>query len=170
MFSNNQILISHNQNTPCKEIFLAVCEELSNYYVQKGFKYAKSRPKLTLEKGDNKLEIAFFSSRSNIPGNYVNLEIIPNIKSKINPSREFSAQIWESFFIKSDEIPPKMTIKEIFGGETINTEYWLTESSIREHNCCNVYGITEENFGKIITFIDEKIIKKFELIITKPNI
>jgi hypothetical protein len=167
MWTNNQILISHNQNTPCKEIFSAVCEELGNYYVSKGFKYTKSRPKLTLEKGDNKLEIAFFSSRSNIPGNYVNLEIIPTIKSKTNPSREFSTQIWESFFIKSDEMPAKMTIKEIFGGETINTEYWLTESSIREYNCCNVYGLTEENFRKIIIFIDEKIIKKFEELISK---
>jgi hypothetical protein len=166
MWTNNQILNSHNQNTPCKEIFFAVCEELVNYYVQKGFKYAKSRPKLTLEKDNNKLEIAFFSSKSNIPGNYVNLEIIPNIKSKAYPSREFSAQIWESLFIQSDEMPPKMTIKEMFGGETINTESWLTESSIREYNCCNVYRITEENFKKIILFIDEKIIKKFEEIIS----
>jgi hypothetical protein len=167
MWTTNEILLSYNQYTPCKEIFQAVCDELGDYYVQKGFKYSKSRPKISIQKGENKLEIAFFSSRSNIPGNFVNLEIIPTIKSKINPSREFSAQIWESFYIKTNEMPPKMIIKEMFGGEIINTESWLTESVIRNYHCCNVYGISEENFNKIIIFIEEKIIKKFDKIISE---
>ncbi len=46
-WTDNEILLNHNETTPCKDIFQAVCDELGKYYSDKGFKYARSKPKLT---------------------------------------------------------------------------------------------------------------------------
>jgi hypothetical protein len=168
-WTENETLLSYSQYTPCKEIFQAVCDEIGKYYEQKEFKYSASRPKLTLKKGDCAIEIAFFSSRSNMPGQYVNLEIIPSLscksaKTEANPKGVLS-QYPDLFYHPSDEIPPKMTIHEIFGGVIYNTESWITESVIRDYHACNVYGLDEEKFSKIIAFIDHKILAKFDEII-----
>jgi hypothetical protein len=170
-WTENETLLSYSPYTPCKEIFQAVCDEIGKYYEQKGFKYSASRPKLVLKKDDFTIEIAFFSSRSNMPGQYVNLEIIPSLsnksaKTEANPKGILS-QYPDLFYHPADEIPPKMTIHEIFGGVIYNTESWITESVIRDYHACNVYGLDEEKFLKIIAFIDHKILDKFDEIIQK---
>lgn len=162
---------TYNQYTPCKEIFQGVCDEIGKYYEQKGFKYSPSRPKLVLKKDDFVTEIAFFSSRNNTPGQYVHLEIIPSLSNKSAKTEEnlkgVLSQYPDLFYHPSDEIPPKMTINEIFGGVIYNTESWITESVIRDYHACNVYGLDEEKFLKIIAFIDRKILVKFDEIIKK---
>jgi hypothetical protein len=170
-WTENETLLSYNQYTPCKTIFQAVCDEIGKYYEQKGFKYSASLPELVLKKDDFTIEIAFFSSRSNTPGQFVNLEIIPSISSKsakteANPKGILS-QYPDLFYHPSDEIPHKMTIHEIYGGVIYNTESWITESVIRDYHACNVYDLDEEKFLKIIAFIDHKILSKFDEIIQK---
>jgi hypothetical protein len=170
-WTNNKILLEYDKYTPCKAIFQAVCDEIGAYYVAKGFKYSPSRPKLVLKKDDFTIEIAFLSSRNNTPGQYVHLEIIPALSAKSakleeNPKGILS-QYPDLFYHPSDEIPPKMTIHEIYGGVIYNTESWITESVIRDYHACDVYGLDEERFLKIIAFIDHKILAKFDEIIEK---
>lgn len=74
-WTDNTILLEHSKYTPCQEIFQAVCDELGKHYETEGFKYTRSRPTLTIEKGAIKLVIAFWTKKSNIPGDWVNLEI-----------------------------------------------------------------------------------------------
>jgi hypothetical protein len=164
-WTTNQLLQNHNQNTPCKAIFQAVCDEIGQFYAQKGFKYTPSYPKLTLEKNGVKLEIGFFSSRMNTPGKWVQLEIIPTFSSKTARNTEnpkgFLLIYPTIFYKKTDEMPPKLTVQHIFGEVETMTENWLTESNIRDYHACNVFGLTETNFGKIIAFIDQKIIARW---------
>jgi hypothetical protein len=173
-WTNNKTLQEYNKYTPCKAIFQGVCDEIGAYYVVKGFKYSASRPKLVFKKDDFTIEIAFFSSRNNTPGQYINLEIIPTLtaksaKTEENPKGVLS-QYPDLFYDPSKEIPPKMTIHEIYEGVIYNTESWITESVIRDYHACDVYGLDEAKFLKIIAFIDHKILAKFDEIIDKHKI
>jgi hypothetical protein len=166
-WTTNKILLNHNENTPCKDIFEAACDEIGAYYsAEKGFKYTPSRPKLVLERGEYKLEIAFFSTRTNVQGKWVTLQIIPTFYAKSSKNTDNPKGILtgypDIFYHPTDEMPPKMTINHIYGEVEFNTESWITESVIRDYHACDVYGLTEEKFHKILAFIDVKIIAKFE--------
>ncbi len=76
-WTENNTLLNYTKYTPCKDIFQAVCDEIGRYYAQFGFSYARSRPKITFKNKDIKLDISFWSSGYNTPGDYVKLEIIP---------------------------------------------------------------------------------------------
>jgi hypothetical protein len=165
-WTSNEILLNHTEShTPCKEIFQAVCDEIGAFYTQKGFKYTASRPKIGIEKDDVKLEICFFSTRTNIINQSVSLQIIPTFYNKKAKTDENPKGILlaypDIFYTKTDEIPPKLTINELFGGQIINTESWRTESEIRDYHICEVYDLDEAKFLKIIEFIDKKIIARF---------
>ena len=103
-WTTNETLLNYNQYTPCKAIFQGACDEIGKYYAQKGFKYTPSRPKLSIEKNRVKLEIAFFSSRTNTTGRWVTLEIIPTISAKIAVTAEnpngFLCDIMNLFYEK----------------------------------------------------------------------
>jgi hypothetical protein len=168
----NKTLLSHNEHTICKDIFQATCDEIGAYYVKKkGFKYTPSRPKIVLEQGEYKLEIAFFSTRTNQQGKSVTLQIIPTLYAKSSKNVKNSKGILtgypDIFYHPTDEIPPKMTINHIYGEVEYNTESWITASVIRDYHACEVYGLTEEKFHKILVFIDTKIIDKFEALKTQ---
>jgi hypothetical protein len=168
-WTNNKTLLGYNEYTPCKEIFQAACDEIGNYYLAKGFKYSSSRPKLVLKKDDYKIEIAFFSSRTNTPGRFVTLEIIPSLLAKsaitVENPKGILSQYPDLFYHPTNELPPKMIVKEIYGDVIYNTESWITESVVRDYHACNVYGLDEEKFSKIIAFIDDKILVKFDSIL-----
>jgi hypothetical protein len=166
-YITHKTLLNHNENTPCKDIFQAACDEIGAYYVrEKGFKYTPSRPKLVFETGEYKLEIAFFSTRTNVQGQSVTLQVLPVFYAKSSKNTENPKGILtgypDLFYHPTDEMPPKMTINHIYGEVEFNTESWITESVIRDYHACDVYGLTEEKFHKILVFIDAKIIAKFE--------
>jgi hypothetical protein len=166
-WTSNEILLHHQQShTPCKVIFQAVCDEIGAFYIQKGFKYTSSRPKLVIEKEGIKLEICFFSTRTNVVNQSVSLQIIPTFYSKKAKTDDNPKGILlcypDIFYTETDEIPPKLTVNEMFGGQIINTESWLTSSKIRDYHVCEVYGLTEEIFLKVLKFIDTKIVSRFD--------
>jgi hypothetical protein len=173
-WTTNKILLNHNENTPCNDIFQAACDEIGAYYVrEKGFKYTPSRPKLVLQKGDIKLEIAFFSTRTNVQGKWVTLQIMPQIFAKSAKNAENPKGILlgypDIFYHPTDEMPPKMTIHHIYGEVEYNTESWITESVIRDYHACELYGLTEEKFSKILGFIDGKIMERFNALTIKKQ-
>jgi hypothetical protein len=97
----------------------------------------------------------------------VTLEIVPSIYSRSiiqeNNRRktQYSRIDFDFFCQESAEMPPRLIIKEVFGGELIGIESYLTKTLIRDCHLCDIYGIDEEKFIKIIAFIDSKIIVKF---------
>jgi len=167
-WSNDSILKSYTEHTPCKEIFKAVCDKIGEHYAQQGWKYARSRPKITFKTKDIKLEIAFWSSGSNMPGSYVNLEIIPalsaldfakEMKSKGIDTKGYILGLSNLFSESSLEVPKgrKRTISLLAENAEFDEEYEETGVLRHNHNI-NVYGINEGDFEKILCFIDEKII------------
>ncbi len=174
-WTNNKTLSDYSKHTPCNDIFQAVCDEIGKYYAQKeGFKYARSRPKIMLKNKDFKLEIAFWSSRSNIAGNYVNLEIIPMFYYLNVPKNHQSKGILFSHgailhHAYTNDIQ-RVRHNYIFGNVEEFVLDYSHESVIKDVNMCNVYGLDETKFEQIIAFLDTKIIVWLDKLKTEKGI
>jgi hypothetical protein len=167
-WKENSVLWNYNEHTPCRDIFKAVCDEIAEYYVPKGWKYAKSRPKLTYNDKKIKIEIAFWSSSSNMQGESVNLEILPAIYS-LDLKKDLKSKGVESsgcilgyptiFCEKLVGIPKGIKRVIDLKGRVSEYEEEYEETSVLRHlHSINVYGITISDFLAIINFINTKII------------
>lgn len=78
-WAENSVLYSDSPYVPPRDIFQAACDELGRFFAQSGGKYTKSNRKIKWNLGAVRLEAAFWSSHSNIAGEWVNLEIVSSI-------------------------------------------------------------------------------------------
>ena len=173
-WTSNKTILENSQYTPCQEIFQAVCDEIGKHFEKRGFKYSPSSPKITINDKILKVEICFWSSRSNIPGEYVNLEILPNFYSnqliKEKKSKGFLFGHTGLFIHKYSDNPKLIKVRQIFGDEIERIDEYNHESVIKDNNNCNVYGLDEAKFNKIIEFIDNKIIVWIDKLKTEKGI
>lgn len=170
-WTSQEALLSTSPYTAPKAIFQAVCDELGAHYKELGFRYARSRPKLTIKNKTLKLEIAFWSSGSNMAGSYTNLEIIPALGSLILAKEDKkNAYILgqTAFFTEQleDVHPGLVRIQQIYGGHLERKEARSKEGVIKHNKNCNLYGMDEAKFKAIIKFIDDKIIYWLERLTT----
>jgi hypothetical protein len=173
-WTENSVLINYSETTPCKDIFQAVCDELGRHYEKIGLKYSRSRPKIVYKDKEIKLEICFWSSASNTPGEYVNLEILPNFYSidlaKKSKTRGFLFGHTGINNIKYTDDKKKVRIIQIFGDVVERIDEYSHESVIRYNHNCNVYGLDKERFDKIVEFIDSTIISWIDKIKTEQGV
>ena len=173
-WTENKTLLEYSKYTPCQEIFQAVCDELGRYYETRGFKYSRSRPKLTIENDKIKLEICFWSSRSNTPGESVNLEIIPSFYSKqLKKENQFKGFLFGHstlFTHKFREDKREIRVNQIFGGIVDRIDEYSHESKLLDNHNCNIYGLDEDKFEKLTHFIDTKIVIWIEKLQTENGI
>lgn len=173
-WTENKTLLVYTEYTPCREIFQAVCDELGKHYVTKGFKYSRSQQKLTVETESIKLIIGFSSSRSNIPGEWICLDIGPaffsKLLGKVSKIKGFLFGHTGIFYHKYTDNPQLIKVRQIFGDELERLEEDSTESLLIDNNTCNVYGIDQQKFNQIIEFIDSKIIYWLPKISTEQGI
>lgn len=80
-WKENSVLYNTSPYVPPREIFLAVCDEIGRYYQMTGAKYTKSNRKLKWSWERIRCEIGLWSSHHNIPGEWVNLEIVTSVYS-----------------------------------------------------------------------------------------
>ncbi len=157
-----------------KEIFQAVCDEIGRHYEKKGFKYTRSRPKIVYKDKEIKLEICFWSSRSNTPGEYVNLEILPNFYSlELEKQSKIKGYLFGHTGInntKYTDDKTKVRIIQIFGDIVESIDEYSYESVIRNNHNCNVYGLDKVKFDKIVEFIDTTIISWIGKIKTEQGV
>ncbi len=66
----------------CKEVFDSVCAQLAEAFANDGLRFRRSRPRLSQTRGDLTLEMNFWSSHSNIEGDFVCLETLSYVSSK----------------------------------------------------------------------------------------
>lgn len=78
-WAENSVLYENSPYVPPREIFQAACDELGRFFTQSGAKYTRSNRKIKFDLGAVRLEAAFWSSHSNIAGEWVNLEIVSSI-------------------------------------------------------------------------------------------
>ncbi|MDP4147703.1 MAG: hypothetical protein Q8936_25095 [Bacillota bacterium] len=172
-WDEDSVLNKYTEYTPCKDIFQAVCNEIGKYYEEKGFNYSKSRSKITYKNKFIKLEIGLWSSSYNMLGKDVTLEIIPSFfslglankdKESGKKSKGYLFGYPEIFFYSIPNRKPGTVIVKRILNETIERfEEWSSESVLKIGHTCNIYGITEDDFIKIVNFIDNEIIKYIEV-------
>ena len=178
-FPINSILNNQTENTAPKEIFQAVCDIIGEHYKSLGFRYARSRPKITLKNSDFEIVIAFWSSGSNMAGSYVNLEIIGHAYSKkLAKQDKIDGNKFKGFLLshadfwtKINTSNPKGTIKTyLLDGILANERIENYDYAIDRYNCnYNLYGITEEKIGMIIQYIDKFFINQIKELIEKEK-
>lgn len=78
-WEENSVLFDKSPYVPPREIFQAVCNELGRYFSRGGAKYTKSNRKIKFQFGAVRLETVFWSSHSNMAGEWVNLEIVSTV-------------------------------------------------------------------------------------------
>ncbi len=78
-WENDSILYSKSPYVPTKDIFQAVCNEIGRYYHGKEIQYLKSKKELKWKGFNLWCKLGFWSSRSNIRGEWVNLEIVTSL-------------------------------------------------------------------------------------------
>lgn len=110
---DNEILINQQDKEP-KDIFDAYCDELGRHYLEKNFKYFKSKPGIERITDDIVESINFWSSKVNVKNECVHLEILPYIKSKALKKWIKLNQIGRNEFIYSLKVDYPRNI-EIFG-------------------------------------------------------
>jgi hypothetical protein len=167
MWKTASVLVNYSEHTPCKEIFQEVCDQIGIHYQNLGWKYSASRPKITFKDENFKLEIAFWSSGSNTPGDYVNLEIIPSLcslelikeaKARGEKSKGFILGMMEFYLEESAEVPKEIRRVRNIDGKVNDLEDTSWPDGILSFNKnINVYGITPELFTSIIAFVDNRI-------------
>jgi hypothetical protein len=170
-WTRNKTLLDYTKYTPCKDIFQAVCDEIGQHYAQFGFMYARSRPKITFKNKDIKLEIGFWSSGYNTPGNFVRLEIIPlffDAKSKSKKPIFYHLGLFcQPLMTNNQEL---VRILDIFEEtQEGNMPQW-GEPLIIDSWRCNVYGIDGEKFKKLIDFMDTKIMSWLDKLSTEKGV
>ena len=174
-WTENEVLLNQRPTMQSRDLFQAVCDELAKYYVNKGFKYTRSKPALTYQDKEIKLQIGFSSSRSNTSGSHVTLEILPNIYSleviKHNKST-IASKIAKGlilshthFFTHVNTInPEKKILKQIFGGILEFEPSSENDIAVRENHNCNIWNIDEYKFKKILEFIDKSILPMIDIV------
>ncbi len=180
-WTDNKILLEYNENRPSKDIFQAVCDEIGNHYVKKGFKYSRSKPKIVYKDELLKVEICFWSSKSNTTGRNITLEILPNfysievIKQKLSKS---NSKITNGYLLghtvifneKYTNNPKLQKVIQIYGDVIEKEDVHANESRLRHNHYCNIDKIDELKFNKIISFIDTKILPWIELLKSKEGV
>lgn len=78
-WEDNSVLYDTSPYIPPRDIFQAACNELGRFFARSGAKYTKSNRKIKWELGAVRLEAAFWSSHSNMAGEWVNLEIVSTV-------------------------------------------------------------------------------------------
>jgi len=157
------VLRTYTRNTPCEDIFQAVCNELGEYYKLHGFKYAKSGPHITGKVGDIRFKLAFWSSRSNTMGEYVNLEMIPSFKS-ISLEKKLGKE--ESYIWGHPDICYRhidcsnkcdVIVRYPFEPDLEREDTHYKNRLILSNNV-NLWDIDEDKFVKLVNFINEHIV------------
>lgn len=178
-FPPNSILNHQNENTSPKEIFQEVCDLIGNYYQQFGFKYTRSRPKITIKDSDFDIVIAFWSSSSNMAGRYINLEIIGHAYSKkLAQIDKIEGNTYKGFVLSHADFWTKLNTSNPNG--CINTYLLDGQLAVKQtkdipyaidrFNCnYNLYCITENQIDKIINYIDKYFVNQIIGLVNKEN-
>lgn len=154
-WEEGSVLYSDSPYIAPKDIFQAVCNELGRYYTQKGAKYTKSNRRLKWQGEKLRCEMGLWSSHSNIPGKYVNLEIVTS--SYAIDARDMERKGILNFSVK----PKNFNVYQI--------DYELFEEIIQFIDDTLVTIWTYETKEGIDDFYAQKNEKELEFINGNPN-
>ena len=164
-WSKDSILNNQTEETPPREIYQAVCDAIGAYFVEMGFKYTRSTPKIWVKDKDYKLEVLFRSSGSNYAGGSVNLEInaylysLEIIKNKAGKGL-LNTQVTPLIKkLEGDYDSGTRLIRQINGEELLYRDENRYFSELIYNRHVNLYGFDEKLFGQIVQFIEVRQIQ-----------
>lgn len=169
----NSVLHNQSPYLSAKDLFHAVTDELGRYYSAQDFRYAKSKPKLSIKDNNIQLNIAFWSSRSNVSGQYVWMEILPTYYAL-----DFKKVIGNGILLSHTDIlseydqnsnSNQCEVIGIFGDRHLIDTHNRYET-VRYNHGCDLADFTIEKFYKIIDYIDNRIIPWLSKIQTAEGI
>lgn len=174
-WQNGSLLSNVTFDTPCKEIFQAVCDEIGRFYQTKGFKYSTSGRKLEYQYKGFKLKISFASSHYNSVGQSVGFEVNSGLypdklQKQYKADKHRLLPIILSNVDLLDEIMPDREPGTVQGvsmfGEVNEVRDELYKYALRIYSRYrNVYGITIENFKKLLEYLNLIITYSFSLVL-----
>ena len=156
-----------SRSSSCSEVFQSVCDTIGQTYVERGFRYSRSRPRITAEDAKIRLDIGLWSSSlRNTPGKRVILEMVPIFYSKDLPDTPKRGLLFGHPGIlsrrKLDNSSRLTEVHQVYGDTLVRAELPGREPRLAYNNCCNVYGIDSEQLSMITGFIDSKILVWFQ--------
>lgn len=169
-------LHTQTSGTPCESIFRGVCDELGRYFEPLGARYARSRPKLTFKRGSLKLEIGLWSSRSNIPGEYVNLEVVPSFFSlelakSADARKGYLFGHPDIFVYAASGLPPgTVRIERLFDPAIERSDSRRSHPAAIYNNNVNVFGISTTGFEALASFVETRILSFFDVLTDKARL
>lgn len=179
-FPKDSILWNPTAYTPSKEIFQAVCDCIGSHYETLGFKYTRSRPKIKLKGPELSLEITFWSSRSNMAGDYVKLEMVGTLYSKTlatldkeKGNKQKGLLLSHSdFWSKLNTANPPGTISNYGLDNTlVFREKKRRTYAVDNYICkCNIFGIDETGLNQIIQYLNRIFIEPSQRLATAEGI
>ncbi|NVJ59634.1 MAG: hypothetical protein HWE27_04545 [Gammaproteobacteria bacterium] len=159
----DSIINNYTEYTDCKDIFQGVCNELGRYFKEKGFRYAKSGPRISGTVGDIKVRIGLSTTRTNRQGESVGLAISP-LFSSIKMEKSFgeeSAYIWgyPEVYYRFTKCAPRcdVIVRRLFAPDIERSDAYYKNQLIISNNI-NVWGIDETKLVRLIDFINVNVI------------
>lgn len=154
IWTEGSVLYNNSPYVPPREIFQAVCDELGRYYSQSGAKYTRSNRKIKLKYEKVLCELGLWSSHSNIPGKWVNLEIVTSVYALDNGDMEKKGLLYinirpenfnvygidsDLFFKIVDYIDGKLELVKSFETADGIREFYGEEKFINKHENNKIY-------------------------------
>ncbi|MBI3220737.1 MAG: hypothetical protein HYZ44_14580 [Bacteroidetes bacterium] len=180
-WTDNQIILNQRPTMASRDLFQAVCDEIAKHYETKGFKYSRSKAVITYHDDEIRLVVGFSSSRSNTAGSHITLEILPAIYS-LEIIRQNKSTITSTiakglilshidfFTHKNSSKTDKKIVRQIYGDVVELEPMSAFDAGIRDNHYCNIWGIDENKFAKILAFIDGKIIPMIDVVKNEDEI
>lgn len=153
-------------------VFQAVCDELGAYYQQFDCRYARSGPHLTKKLGDIKLKLGFWSSRTNLQGESVALEIFPEFESMSLAKHLSKMEKVDGFILGHTEVFHKsiacypecdVVVRFPFAEELKRSDPNYRNLLIYS-NYVNVYRLTTANFVKLVNYLNRHVFSMFDIL------
>jgi hypothetical protein len=146
----NSILKNEVSQLQPRDIINEVCKLLGAYYVDKGFTFFRSRPKMVKKTDNFTVEIVFNSSSSNMAESYVCLEVIGSLYST-------TLALYDK--------EKSQTYKGYLLG---HSDFWNQEHFLKNNqrtNCnFNIYAIDDTFFAEIVEYIDRVFLEQIDSI------
>ncbi|WP_225000375.1 hypothetical protein [Cesiribacter sp. SM1] len=163
-WEKNSLLNSYGESTQSKLIFNATLEEFARYFKPLGGTYLKSKKTIQFENEGILLNIGFNSSRSNMSGNWIAVELgISFYYRDFVVDNQLHTGVFLgdlTLFSKKLESKPNGTviIRKIIGEDIERVEGHGMEAEERLGNVFNCYKLSTADFLKVATFLECEVL------------
>ena len=175
-WENESVLNNYDENTPSKLIFNATLEEFARYFEPLGGKYLKSKKIIQFEREGILLNIGFNSSRSNMSGNWIAVELGISFfyKQFIVDNQLHTGLLLGDLDLFSKRLVSRpngtMIIRKIIGEDIERVEEHGMEAEERLGKVFNCYNLSTSDFLKVVSFLECEVLVWLNRVRNRANL